>query len=557
MNSDSTILTYNTYPGLAERQSILQKINDNYSFEELKTAFDKQESVPGLVASDMSFLTGKSGLIYLYIKAFEKNRNPYFLSKAEEIFQPGNCIPFINNTFNGSSLYKGKAGLLFAGLYLYSHTEKEDTAKIIEKIILQIIEEAVLGGNNIFWYNPLQLVIRPLCSFGSGASGIAYVFKLIDNLSSEKPFSQLTQYIDNYIESCLNKDQIERCDFRKEIYSYADYSTHLESYKIRNLEFFKKGEVCLDIENGLAGINFYLQFSQTPEHIKDLFRTKSQLVKQKSENILNSSDSILTPSFDKKLKFPFFLLARFKEMYKIILKNNFPISVQSISKTVFNATSDNIPPESFLFSQINLIKDEKRREFVMSIFEHEKLLLEKKYRLRQNPLEHISASIQLREIIAPLNITNKDLLNKTLIVNKDMELKTFYRFHSEKSTTPEKGLCYWLYNTETGISEYSIEQIGFIIFMFKKAKTIKYALFQVILFMLFSNVKKIQPLIDYSNSKNKKDIITRMPFLFLYQIRLLIKDNILVFDEKPKRLTSIRDHFISLLFSITGVYKKL
>ena len=78
---------------------------------------------------------------------------------------------------------------------------------------------------------------------------------------------------------------------------------------------------------------------------------------------------------------------------------------------------------------------------------------------------------------------------------------------------PAKARLFWKYQPEEGLEEVSIGFLAPIIDRFGTAKKIETALIETLLSCRLMPAGRLEPLIRYSSSKNKKDFLQRLPFL--------------------------------------------
>ncbi|MFD2588180.1 lanthionine synthetase LanC family protein [Croceitalea marina] len=534
------------------RQKILDSLDTQKSIILLKKEEEYFQSNP----EDMSYLTGGSGLVFLYLDLFEKTKNNSYLEKSKYILL-NNYADFLNNKYAGNGLYKGKSGLLLTAFYFYLFSQDEKLIPVLQEILEFIFEDCILTEEKYaVWYNPLQLVTKPLCSFGHGVSGIAYVLSIINSSVQDANLSKLIDKINGYIYETLGEEIDVFCDFRREILNSTDLELFKNHLINKGIDVFEKGEKDYSIEHGRLGILFYKAFDKhSMSELETVFgrqdanqqanSVKSTLQYLLKVNETNENKNFLLPYLnpDTSLNLNQKAFVDSTKFYESLIKSNYKKTfryLKSINQD-FQFKTVNFDLKSIILNEVDAVDHINN---ILANCEYDENFIYKRYTVHRNVRSYISSVLAQDRIMESLSILDDDLLNKKLIFKKKNEIKTFY---CNSNGEVKQQFCIWKYSSEEGIEEYVMDMMSFILNRFNKIKSIRQVLYEMILYCKLSGKKKLKPLIDYSNSKNKEDLILRLPFLFVYQIRVLIKDGILEYvEEGEKKFTTLE----ALLFLI-------
>ena len=557
------------------RQEILRHL-ENECIEKAYELLVKQQFIFEMNSFDMSYLRGGSGLIFIYLKTYEKTNDKALLEKSKKMIL-NNSERFINSSYVDCSLYSGKSGLLLVALMLYQKMESKDLEKHIEDIAKSLLSGAFIKGKSLVWFNHLQLVSEPLCSFGYGLSGIAYVLNFLNSFCHGVPLNNVINEIDNYIYDTIGTDVDYNCDYRKDILNKEQLYLHTQKYIDGDIDFFRNGTTDYSIENGWLGIAYYLTYrglkvktvlnnfqkhdiNQLSYVIKSLEKGKeiefSFVNSKNSTNWVNNLSSVE----DNCFLLPIYEFLPLKQKLKfldppmvndIVFKNNYN-KLFNYLKAKSVTLKWGVKGGDDLKISILEINDEIIKTRAQSIFNYEKDFLEKRLKYIQNPYENIKTIIMENKTMSLLKISDSELISKRLIFQRKKEIKKCYSWDLENKFSEKYYM--WKFNPEKGLEEYPLDVLSFIVFRFKKSKSIRQALLEIMVFCKFSKEKKLKNLIAHSNSKNKNDLINRLPFLLIYQIRLLLKDQILEFENYESRDENIKEKTIDFILKRVGAY---
>lgn len=555
INRNTIILDKETI--LLKRNEILNSSDEAYFIDILKDEelrFKKNKN-------DMSYLSGGSGLVFIFINLFESTKDKSYLKKGKELVL-NNYESFLNNKYVGSSLYNGKSGLLLTTLYLYLLYKDKELISVLEKALESIFKDCVLNEDNYpVWYNPLQFVAKPLCSFGYGIAGIAYTLLIVNSFIQSKILLEVIEKINDYIFKTLGEDIDLKCDFRKEVKSLSDierYESYLEN---ENFDAFEDGIENHSIEHGKLGILFYLKFYKN--ELLDL-KTSFESEKINEQKLITESTLQYIVSKEDIKKHKSFLLPYFRhlapqkldglgltldsKLYELIIANNYKITFSYLKSLDEDFKFRNLDVD--IDWLIDKASDENHKTNIKVNYEYDKELIYQKSKTYLRTSKYISYIHSQDRIMQSLSIADTELINQKLVFTKENEIKNFF---SNTEGKISKHSCLWQYSIDSGIEAYQLDMMSFIIFRFKKVKSIKQALYEMLVFCKLTKQKKLKPLIDFSNSKDKNDFIQRFPFLFIYQIRLFIKDGILEEAKKESQKSTIKTSLLSLVLKCLRV----
>ncbi|RPG31577.1 MAG: hypothetical protein CBB72_012025 [Muricauda sp. TMED12] len=554
---------------------------------------DKAYSNYILFPKNMTFLTGGAGIIYSLMRFFEETTDEKYLTKALDLAFNGSPY-FIGSEQIGEGLFEGKSGLLLNILYLYDFTKNLELLRIIDKLIREILSTAIAVKQGLAWFTPFEMVIQPNCSFGYGVSGIGYVFHILGKYFGCSSFYEISNGCFNYVNGlCFNEDLSSWYDNRKDILCDTDLEEHIKEFTENNESFFKESPmVDSSIANGTAGIWYsQIENEQLLEKINpwpvdtkkcskediiglahinvELFHkfglrnnySKAESLSLKLNNTtLNEIDyldiAMLKMSLLKGKSCTFYFKKfKFQEADKGILPDFFqtPEDVfESLAKSNFGRTTfilskigalDNydftevscIDPEGFIRMKISNLKEELNKQVILEeVFKYEMELNHAKWERKHNPYWHAKHLVSLRERIVSMQIPIAELeLKKVSIVSK--HLKNTYipiQKHIKGGQAIVPSQTFWRFDLENGISEMNLNSINFLLELFVRPKSIKTALYEIQHYISAQSERELKSLILYSESKNKSDLLERLPFILTYQVKILIADGVLEFYEK-------------------------
>lgn len=544
-----------------------------------------------LLPQDMCFMNGGASILYTYVKLYEFTLEEKYLKKSLTIMD--RCSDyFLESDQVGESLFAGRSGLLLNILYLYHASKDDKLLDLINKLTRKIISNAVQIEGGLAWYNPLEMVIQPLCSFGYGASGIGFVFDALGRYFDHEPFREVGKKSFFYAsELCYDKKLHVWNDYRKNIVDKDDLSQHIEKFEDGDNSFFEKPGIDHSIAHGSAGI-LYAQLSH--KSVVNNVKTLSQVVLHSNEDIIALAhinlelfnkerheelfanaralisklayqkgeigylySAILKVSFIKgescAYQFPKFDLnpggnssmsSKFLsdiDICELLTEKVFEKTIQCIrSLNIFDSRHEGreawINPHVFFSNKINSSRvDEQISNIMNEVFEYEKELSQFRLRRRFNPYWHVKQLIALREKITSLQMPDTALEFKKITISQTTILRHVYSEIATNLSTPvdkpDTTQIFWKYDLEKGVIERTLGPIQILVELFRQPKSIKNALEEILNYCELLTDDEIEPLIGYSNSRSREDLLNRLPFVLPYQVKILIADGILEFAE--------------------------
>ncbi|WP_394749645.1 lanthionine synthetase LanC family protein [Spongiimicrobium salis] len=547
------------------------------------------QNVYSLSPNNMSFKDGGSGIIYIYVWLYKLTKNDMYLREALLLID--NCTDyFLESDQVSESLFAGRSGLLLNTFYLFHLSKEKRLLHLIDRLSRKIISNAVQIKGGLAWYNPFELIIRPLCSFGYGVSGIAYVFQLLGKYFNHDPFNEIANRSFFYInEQCLDENSNSWCDFRKNIVDEKDLAEHMEKFSNGEISFFKNPNVDHSIAHGSAGI-IYSQLNdkgsidRIPSYNKKKLFSSVEVIgiaqiqlelfsRKKDEEYYKNAKEFLSKLNLQKGEKEYISLATLRlamskgtscifhfpqfdfypdstnsslsnsflsdaDIYNSLTKKRFPkttdvtnqLPMLNFERNLRKAWGD---PEAFFMDIIKSTNEDRVvLNAVRNIFEYEKQLNHLRLEQRFNPYYHVKYMDVLGTRMNALQIPEERLELEDIILSETAMLKKFHpiSISSMPSSHNTAGvLMFWKYDLEKGVVEINLEPIKFLLDLFRKPKCIKSALKDLLYYCELLDDQALHPLITYSNSKNRADLIRRLPFVFPYQIKILIADGILKF----------------------------
>jgi hypothetical protein len=559
---------------------------------------------------NMAYINGHSGGIYVCIKMYEATSNEQYLHKAIALVNKAGDY-YLNSTYVGDSLYRGRAGMLLMLLYVYLLTGDIALLQRIDQYTRKIIANAVEWGDGLAWYNPNQLVIQPLCSFAHGAAGIGYVFEVLHKFLRHEPFLTLAEKAHSYVNKhCINNGSNLWGDYRKEIISADMLEQHISHYANNDVDFFKSPALDYSIEHGISGIAFSqmrhngkvspganLDSILSANHLPDLLHLqleqyawhKSDACRQQCEALLLNCEfneleelpaGILKLSYLNeqsvdirlpKIKsgkiapvnacFPF---CSFSEIGALLAQQPFSKTLGYLHQVEL-VSLDSLPTQDIAESAVQFVQrqiknttlTQVQHTILSDVFKYEQRLLTTKIEQRQNPIFHVAELVARKNRIQSLDITDQELLKRTVVLSKSIEIrKTYFNINMGQVTIlPQKGFQFWKYDTNEGVSEISLDFLGIIISRFQTPKTIETALMEILLYCNFKSEEKLKILITHTGSKKKIFLMQRIPFLFLSELRFLIADGVLEFEAVKKFRPGFKGPLLKMFLRLFRVYK--
>lgn len=558
--------------------------------------------------NNISFLDGTTGVAYAFLKIYEFTANQRHVERSSSLVLNAKQY-YLNDSYVGDSLFSGRSGILLTLLALYDVTGECIYLELMDECIRKILANAYFIAEGLAWYNPLQLVMRPLASFGYGASGIGYAFRKMGAYFNHPAFEAVAGKAFGYVSrDCYDPKVKQWRDYRKDILDDADFQKHITNFERNNVAYFESPSFCHCMDHGTAGICLSqvsdksildgIAFPPTsqlsPAEALDIAHVYIELHSvYKQDQYLSGAEKILkilTPDKVARIdigllqasvllgeschyKFPRFTFRnagqrpdfRFtsvEDAQRILFENRFKKTSACLHQlerkdVVAKEKNQLLLPAEYLESEVRALEiSQDLASFVSNTFAYEKKLYDAKVAYKQNPLMHIRDFIAKNKNIESLNIEDSALVRKRLVVSAEAVFHKVYvplKTLDQVPKVPKTYSVFWKFSLEEGIEEVPLSMIGFIVSRFNQPKSIETALLEVLLYCYFMKELKLEPLIKHSNSKSKKDLLKRLPFLFIYQVRLLVADGILAFDDSRDGKVNFQQAVLKRISKIIGI----
>jgi hypothetical protein len=235
--------------------------------------------------SNYSFLTGRLSVPYVLTELDKYLKNEGYLEIAIKIAM--DCDSCLSSGLTASEFLNGAAGSLLSLLHLYDRTNNE---KILDKIFLYaeyILDSAHYGDKGIHWDRSPQ-VIKSLCGFSHGASGIAIVFLELGRYFGNSAYYYIAEQAMKYESFYFDKEQKSWMDLRKMMFKENDEELYKKALLENNYAFFTMPMMFNAWCHGAPGIGLVR------------LRANNLLKKEIYKNELNTSiDAVLATSINK------------------------------------------------------------------------------------------------------------------------------------------------------------------------------------------------------------------------------------------------------------------
>lgn len=202
-------------------------------------------------SQNYSFLTGKMGICYLYLKLYEVENSKIFLKKAIALSK--NCDRFLYLPYTQCEYLTGAAGTLFVLLLIYSYSKDVSILEKIELYIDYILDRINYSKKGIFWdISPNH--VKGLCGFSHGVSGIGFVFLELGKYFKNDAFKYIAEQAFLYESTLYDQNINNWLDLRKDLTTQESINNYKNEFKLNNLDFFVNGSDINAWCHGAAGI---------------------------------------------------------------------------------------------------------------------------------------------------------------------------------------------------------------------------------------------------------------------------------------------------------------
>lgn len=198
-----------------------------------------------------AFFTGRMSVVYVFLRAYEITGDKKFLNRAATLAE--GAEKFLTAGIPIDDIINGISGTLLGLTYLYSYTEDEKYADLIEKYIQKLMARAQISEKGIYWDRTYHQ-ISGLCGFSHGAAGIGFVFNQLGDYFKNKTFHTIADLAFYYENSHFNKAMNNWPDLRRGYYSPNDMTTSKEKLLNGEIDYFLNGGDMNAWCHGAAGI---------------------------------------------------------------------------------------------------------------------------------------------------------------------------------------------------------------------------------------------------------------------------------------------------------------
>lgn len=536
----------------------------------------------------LSYINGGAGAMYIYIKLFELTGRDSYLQQATDIALLESDY-YVKSDQVSEGLFEGRAGLLLATLYLYDKTHHPALLQLMDQLTRKILSRAQLVGRTLAWPAPFQLVAQAVCSFGYGSAGIGYVFALLADYFNHSFFAEVADKCFAYVnEQCFNEEKGLWEDYRRSISTAREFHRTMHAFKHAK-SFSEEPIFNYGIAHGAAGIIFaqlnnpailHRLTALTPAELTDhqeltdlaqlylaahvrypehgFFERAAALSRILESNVTTENTSTfaaLQLALEQETPLSFYLPELHLEGHSVatqvvsfITKEEWQQAFaevhckRTLSLWQFFRPDEALPcfsqdqfsPLRALESTLSSVElGADQSEALQRSYTYERQLYDRRLKTQLQPALFISQFISRKERIAQLQIKNAALVEKKLVVSQQVAIQELLLPPEPADLNRELKRTYllWLDDLEKGVDELEVAPIRFVLEGFQSPKKIKSALIETLNYCKSLNAQEIQPLLTFSNSRDKKHLLGRLPFIYMYQIKILIVDGVLEFYE--------------------------
>ncbi|MEM1336653.1 MAG: lanthionine synthetase LanC family protein [Bacteroidota bacterium] len=563
---------------------------------------------------DASYMTGKAGLIIIYLTVYSVLPKKEYLVKVMELINSVDII-FLDSPLVGSSLYYGRSGVLLALFFTYTLTRDKEILAKINAYSRKIISDARVFKQGLIWHSPYQFVSQPLVSFGQGICGIGYVFEVMGTYFKHPPFIFLAKAAFNYVDRiCQESVSSFNIDFRSDISDVENLKQPSSEIGEENT-LAPKGKLDFSIENGISGLLFG---DQKEKRITALINYLSGPIDFEGKDLVNIAvGSLFVYQEDENCKQALSLFGKCISRYqksKNTPEHDFSFSLLQSSFTAGIFHSWNIPSLNFKNDKVNnkVAKDlihfdeliplligknyaatnsllsqlqnhsffTKTPECILSIqsiareIDMSELTLAQKKVLKNtleydenlrktrvsgsyNPKEFILNYENKKRAIGFMNVGEEELLKKKFIFSNRIGINSVYKDEPKQDNEVrkfQKEEFIWGYDFELGKREISLKFLKIITERFRKPKKVGTALMEVLWYCKKLGKEDRKILEFATRTKENEDLIQRLPFIFLREVRKSIVYGILESTTQPEtKNTRFKRIFLQLFLRIKNV----
>lgn len=198
-----------------------------------------------------AFITGRIGVAYVMLEMHKLTGEKSYQQKAVEIALASEA--FLNSSNYIDDLINGASGCLLALIHIHAATGDVRLLPLIDKFTDHLLNRAQVGADGLYWDRDSK-VIRGLCGFSHGASGLGFVFLELAHYFQNPAFNWIAEQAFRYENQYFSEKHGNWPDFRKGIYSPKDHKEHMEAYVKSDFSFFTQPRYMLAWCHGAPGI---------------------------------------------------------------------------------------------------------------------------------------------------------------------------------------------------------------------------------------------------------------------------------------------------------------
>jgi len=236
--------------------------------------------------SNYSFLTGRIGVSFVYLRLYQITHKKFYLTKALAIAK--DSLLFLNRSDYLNEFINGIAGTLLVLIHLHAETNETWILDYIQKYTDALLKNARFGKVGLYW-DVNSFEIRPLCGFSHGSSGIGYVFLELGNYFQNSAFYYIAKQAFLYENYYFNKKTNNWPDFRLNFYNEKKRNTFENEYQKGDLKSFITSSDMNAWCHGAAGIGL------SRLHAKELLNNSAY--NKDIQNVHNKTVNTVLSSF--------------------------------------------------------------------------------------------------------------------------------------------------------------------------------------------------------------------------------------------------------------------
>jgi len=202
-------------------------------------------------SKNFAFYTGRIGTIYTLIRAriiindrkgIETSLDLLKKMGSKE-YSEKSCFDFLN----------GLAGTVVGLLHIYDLTKEPFVKALICSNVNILVTHIQVNKQGFFW-NKSERMIKPLCGFSHGISGISFAFLELGHYFNNPFFFKIAKRGMDFEDAFFNSDKINWPDFRKGYFDKTEEKKFVNHYLEGNIQFFEEPSYMTAWCHGSPGI---------------------------------------------------------------------------------------------------------------------------------------------------------------------------------------------------------------------------------------------------------------------------------------------------------------